>query len=64
MLREKGSDTERERFQKMYDMIAKKAYELYEKRNCRHGCDFDDWLQAERIVKRDMRSRQWDNQRQ
>ena len=30
--------------------IAKKAYELYERRGCCHGFDVDDWLEAERIV--------------
>lgn len=32
------------------DEIAKVAYELYEKRGRSHGCHFDDWLEAERIV--------------
>jgi hypothetical protein len=26
------------------------AYELYEQRGMAHGYDFDDWLQAERMV--------------
>jgi outer membrane protein TolC len=28
--------------------IARRAYELYEKRRREHGHDLDDWLQAER----------------
>jgi hypothetical protein len=28
--------------------IARRAYELYEKRGREHGYDLDDWLQAER----------------
>ena len=28
--------------------IARRAYELYEKRGGEHGHDLDDWLQAER----------------
>jgi len=31
-----------------HDAIARRAYELYEARGCAHGCDLDDWLQAER----------------
>ncbi len=30
--------------------IAKVAYELYEKRGKAHGCHFDDWVEAEKIV--------------
>lgn len=30
--------------------IAKTAYEIYEKRGGCHGCDLDDWLEAEKIV--------------
>lgn len=30
--------------------IAKVAYELFESRGCVHGCDLDDWLEAEKIV--------------
>ena len=32
-------------------LIAKKAYELYEKRGRKAGHTMDDWLEAERIVK-------------
>ncbi len=31
--------------------IAKVAYELYEKRGKSHGCDLEDWLAAEKIVR-------------
>ena len=34
----------------LHEEIAKVAYELYETRGCIHGYDFDDWLEAERIV--------------
>jgi len=32
------------------DMIAKKAYELFEMRGYEHGHHEEDWLEAERIV--------------
>lgn len=32
-------------------LIAKKAYELYEKRGKKAGHSMDDWLEAERIIK-------------
>jgi hypothetical protein len=32
-------------------LIAKKAYELYEKRGRKSGHTMDDWLEAERIIK-------------
>ena len=32
-------------------LIAKKAYELFEKRGRKAGHSIDDWLEAERIVK-------------
>lgn len=32
-------------------LIAKKAYELYEKRGRKAGHSMDDWLEAERIIK-------------
>jgi hypothetical protein len=31
-----------------HDEIAKRAYELFQKRGCTHGHDCDDWFQAER----------------
>jgi len=37
------------------EMIRKKAYELHEQRGGEHGRDFEDWLEAERIVKAEMR---------
>ena len=49
--------TPQQKMQDMNELIAKKAYELYEKRGNAHGSDFQDWLEAERLVKRDMRSR-------
>ena len=32
-------------------LVAKKAYELYEKRGKKAGHSIDDWLEAERIIK-------------
>jgi len=32
-------------------LIAKKAFELYEKRGRKTGHSIDDWLEAERIIK-------------
>ena len=54
MLRGKDCDSQ-QMTQEMYDAIAKKAYELYEKRNCQNGHDAEDWVEAERIVRRSMR---------
>lgn len=34
--------------------IATKAYELYQECGCRDGRDLDDWLEAERIVTREL----------
>ena len=31
--------------------VARRAYELYLARNCQHGHDVDDWLQAERELR-------------
>jgi hypothetical protein len=35
------------------DMIARRAYEIYEARGGQHGADFDDWLEAERQIKQE-----------
>jgi hypothetical protein len=32
-------------------LVAKKAYELYEKRGRKSGHSLEDWLEAERIIK-------------
>jgi hypothetical protein len=34
----------------LHDEIAETAYELFVARGCVHGCDLDDWLNAERFV--------------
>ena len=34
--------------------VEKKAYELFEKRGCQSGHDWEDWLEAERIVEQEM----------
>lgn len=36
--------------QAIYEIIAKKAYELYEKRGGQPGHDLEDWLEAEQSV--------------
>ena len=38
------------------DLVAKRAYELYEGRGGRHGADFDDWLEAERQIRQEQQS--------
>ncbi|MGH7901913.1 MAG: DUF2934 domain-containing protein [Thermodesulfobacteriota bacterium] len=35
----------------LHQMSEKKAYEIYEQRGREPAKDFDDWLQAERILK-------------
>ena len=32
------------------ELIRVRAYQLYEKRGCQHGHDFEDWLEAEAEV--------------
>ena len=32
------------------ELIRVRAYQLYEKRGCEHGHDFEDWLEAEAEV--------------
>ena len=39
------------------DMIRKKAQEIYEKSGRKAGRDLDNWLEAERIVKRELSGR-------
>ena len=34
----------------LQDMIAARAYALYEERGYRQGCDLQDWLDAEREI--------------
>ena len=31
--------------------VRERTYELHVERGCAHGCDLDDWLQAERELK-------------
>ena len=38
--------------EKLLKEIEKKAYELYCKRNGQHGNDLNDWLEAEKVVKK------------
>ena len=36
-----------------HEMIARRAYELYEKRGCESGHEYEDWLEAERQISRE-----------
>ena len=36
-----------------YEAIARRAYEIFERRGAGHGADVDDWLQAERELRQD-----------
>jgi hypothetical protein len=38
-----------------YACVARKAYELFEHRGCEEGHDVEDWLEAERLVRNDLR---------
>jgi len=38
--------------EKLLKEIEKEAYELYLKRGGKHGSDLNDWLEAEKIVKK------------
>jgi hypothetical protein len=33
--------------------VAKRAYQIFEKRGCKHGFDLDDWMSAEKELLRD-----------
>jgi len=35
----------------LYALIAKKAYEIYEQSGRIEGRDFDNWLEAERLIR-------------
>jgi hypothetical protein len=41
--------------EEFYARVARKAYELFEQRGGEHGHHVDDWLEAERLVKEEMR---------
>ena len=36
------------------DRVEKKAYELFEKRGCQNGHDWEDWFEAQKIVETEM----------
>jgi len=45
------SNTERETVdQRVSDLIAARAYEIFQSRGAGHGADIDDWLQAEKEI--------------
>jgi len=43
--------------QKLNEMIKQKAQEICQKRGCTPGRELDDWLEAERFVKKQMNIR-------
>ena len=58
---ERNLSPEPESMQKYSDevreLIAKKAYELYEQRGRQGERDVEDWLQAEELVRKEMNTR-------
>ena len=40
--------------EEIYQLIEKKAYEIFEQRGYVHGHDLDDWLQAEQMIKTEL----------
>ena len=42
--------------ERLREAIARRAYELYQRRGGAHGRDLDDWLQAERELTRSSRA--------
>jgi len=40
--------------EKMIEMIQEKAYELYERRGRISGHEWEDWFEAEKMVKREL----------
>jgi hypothetical protein len=58
---ERSLSPEPESMQKYSDevreLIAKKAYELYEQRGRQGERDVEDWLQAEELVRKEMNTR-------
>jgi len=46
----------------LHDLIARRAYDLYESRGRKHGQDVDNWLEAERLVFKRGRSQKWVSQ--
>ena len=47
-------DGEQQHDEEYYVLVARKAFELFERRGGDHGHDVDDWLEAERLVKEEM----------
>ncbi|MDR4470772.1 MAG: DUF2934 domain-containing protein [Nitrospira sp.] len=43
-------DQESQDLDELQGTIASRAYALYEERGYRHGCDLQDWLDAEREI--------------
>lgn len=39
-----------------YDEVARRAYQRYEARGCAHGCDQEDWFEAERELRQSVSS--------
>ena len=40
----------------LHDRIARKAYEVYERRGYTHGRDLDDWLRAEELLRAEIQA--------
>jgi len=49
------SDGQQRLGEEFYFQVARKAYELFERRGGEHGHDVDDWLEAERLVVEELR---------
>lgn len=45
--------TENPHKQIIQSTVAKRAYQIFEKRGCKHGCDLEDWVTAEKELLRD-----------
>lgn len=42
---------------RLHELIAGRAYELYEKRGCLEGYDCEDWIEAERQILAEVESK-------
>jgi hypothetical protein len=49
------SDAQQRLGEELHTWVARKAYELFERRDWEHGHDVDDWLEAERLVVEELR---------
>ena len=42
---------------RVFEQVKKRAYELFCKKGHKHGNDISDWLEAERLVKKELELR-------